>query len=391
MREPSKFVEFVVPELNSPRIDAQWSRISEKLPAPRAARRVSPRLVLALGAVCALAFVARGYLLPPPSESVWEGSVVASDEAPVNLTLAEGTLIALDPRSRVSLMHSEPKRVQVSLTGGSARFEVAKKRSRRFSVQLGKVEVLVTGTQFHVARMRMKGGERVRVDVTEGSVEVHRQGLGVVMLEAGDHWSAFLADDRGGLPEQAAEAEASGMPSGAPAPADSVADSAVPELAEPAELAPSGEGDASEGVEPADEGGETAARRPRKAHGDTAAELFEQANVARRAGRVTESAKLFAELVSRHARDHRAALAAFELGRLRMDSLGDASGAVDALERALKLDSRRAFAEDALARLVLAHEALGDRASCTRARARYLARYPEGVHAQHIALRCSGI
>jgi TolA-binding protein len=392
MREPSKYTEYAQPELSSSRVDAQWSRISEKLPQPRVTWRVSPRWVVALAAVSALAFLGRGYLLPPTSESVWEGSVVASDQAPVNLTLAEGTLIALDPRSRVSLMHSEPKRVQVSLTGGSARFEVAKKRSRRFSVQLGKVEVLVTGTQFHVARSAVKGGERVRVDVDEGSVEVHRQGLGVVMLEAGDHWSAFVADDMRAAASGSADVSASAEASGLPSPAAGAPDSAVNVVS--AETAPSGDAlldhVADETAAESEESHTERRSRP-KARGDSADELFDQANVARRAGRVTEAAKLFAALVSRHARDHRAALAAFELGRLRMDSLGDASGAIEALERALKLDARRAFAEDALARLVLAHEALGDRASCTKARARYLARYPEGVHAQHIALRCSGI
>ena len=40
--------------------------------------------------------------------------------------------------------------------------------------------------------------------------------------------------------------------------------------------------------------------------------------------------------------------------------------------------------------LVLAQEALGDRAACARAKERYLSRYPEGVHAQHVALRCGG-
>lgn len=386
MREPAKYTEYVVPELTAGRVDAQWERISEQLPGPRAARRMSPRLTLALGVACALALAwggSRFYAAPETAASVWEGSVVASDKAPVNLTLAEGTVIALDPRSRVSLMHSEARRVQVSLTGGGARFDVAKRRARRFSVQLGKVEVLVTGTQFHVVRSRVTGGERVRVDVEEGSVEVHRAGLGVVALEAGDHWSAFVADETQALaPSGAAEAEAPSLPSAEGA---NGADSAVPEAATVPEMQPEAD-EASP-----DDGEASSERRRSRAHGEVAADLFEQANVARRAGRVTEAAKLYAELVSRHSRDHRAALAAFELGRLRMDSLGDARGAIDALERALKLDARRAFAEDALARLVLAHEALAEKALCTKARARYLARYPEGVHAQHIALRCGGI
>jgi FecR protein len=376
MKEPTKYVEYVVPALSGSRIDAQWSRISEQLPGPRVRRRVSPLALAGLTVACALALIWHAYRVPPAGESVWEGSVVASDEAPVNLTLSEGTVIALDPRSQVSLMHSEPTRVQVSLTEGSARFEVAKKRSRRFSVQLGKVEVLVTGTQFHVERKRVAGGERVRVDVDEGTVEVLRKDLGAVVLHAGDRWSALLVDE---LKDASSEVAGDTLEADVPlAPQLDQADSIPAETLEP-----------SEARDPT-----PAERRGRaKAHPEHegAGELFEQANVARRAGRVTESARLFAELVERHARDHRAALAAFELGRMRMDSLGDVSGAIDALERALKLDAHRAFAEDALARLVLAHEALGDRASCTRARARYLARYPEGVHAQHIALRCGGI
>jgi len=65
--------------------------------------------------------------------------------------------------------------------------------------------------------------------------------------------------------------------------------------------------------------------------------------------------------------------------------------AVEALERALKLDARRSFAEDALARLVLAHEALHEQQACVRARERYFARYPEGVHAAHLAGRCTNV
>ena len=60
-----------------------------------------------------------------------------------------------------------------------------------------------------------------------------------------------------------------------------------------------------------------------------------------------------------------------------------------ALERSLALDAGRSFAEDALARLTLAHEALSDRGGCARARALYLERYPDGVHAQSVAKRCT--
>jgi hypothetical protein len=383
MKEPTKVSAYVFPELGNGRIDAQWSRIAEQLPGPRSKGWVSRPLVVAFAAVCVLAFVwVQRPVVNTTESSVWEGSVVASDESPVNVTLAEGTLIELDPRSEVALMHSSPQAVHVALSDGSAHFEVAKKRSRRFRVQMGAVEVLVTGTQFRVARSVVEGGERVRVDVEEGSVEVHRKGVGAVRLQAGDHWSAFVAKTEQ-VREEQLEKEADALP---------ISPAVTPSGNEHAQADDASEESEDEASEP--ESGARSARRGRgKAHerAEAAEELFAQANVSRRAGLVTESAKLYAELVARYPRDHKAALAAFELGRLRMDSLSDVPGAVDALERALKLDARRAFAEDALARLVLAHEALGDRAACTRARARYLARYPEGVHAQHVAARCGGI
>jgi TolA-binding protein len=380
MREPTKVSAYVFPELGNGRIDAQWSRIAEQLPGPRAKGRVSRPLLVAFAAVCALAVVWYQRPVVNTAASVWEGSVVASDESPVNMTLAEGTLIELDPRSEVALMRSSPQAVHVALSDGSARFEVAKKRSRAFRVQMGAVEVLVTGTQFRVARSVVEGGERVRVDVEEGSVEVHRKGVGAVRLAAGDHWSAFVAKAEQ-VREEQLEKEGDRLPLSAP--------TRAAEPTSPEDV--SADEEAADDGEAESRGRATRRRGKAQERAQAAEDLFTQANVARRAGLVTESAKLFAELVTRHPRDHKAALAAFELGRLRMDSLSDVSGAVDALERALKLDARRAFAEDALARLVLAHEALGDRAACTRARARYLARYPEGVHAQHVAARCGGI
>jgi hypothetical protein len=84
----------------------------------------------------------------------------------------------------------------VRLAHGSARFDVAKKPTRRFSVDLGKVEVVVTGTQFRVLRKASAAGERVRVEVLEGSVEVHRADGGLVSLHRGEHWSTLVSHDQ---------------------------------------------------------------------------------------------------------------------------------------------------------------------------------------------------
>jgi len=394
MSEPTKFAEFVMPELSKSRLDAQWARIVENRQGEQ--RKRLHMAVPAAGVLVAACVL--GFLWWPHEDavslnesSVWEGSVVASDDAPVDMTLAEGTHIQVDPRSEVKLLHSSAHAVQVRLGHGSARFQVAKKRSRRFSVNMGKVEVVVTGTQFRVVRKASPAGERVQVHVEEGSVEVHRGDGGVVALHAGDHWSTFVEAEK---PQKAVE-------------------EAQPREArfEDEEVGREGDLDEARDVEEANEGGIEAdaqddeesvdartsqrdrARRAaarRRAMRADAGELFDHANLARRAGRLEDAAELYADLVGRYPRDRRASLAAFELGRLRMDSLRDPRGAVQALERALKLDAHGAFAEDALARLVLAEEARGDHAGCERARTRYLSNYPEGVHAQHVAERCGG-
>jgi TolA-binding protein len=350
------------------------------------------------------------------NESVWEGAVVASDDSPIEMTLAEGTHIQVEPRSEVKLLHSSSRAVQVRLGHGSARFQVSKKRTRRFSVNLGKVEVVVTGTQFRVVRQALapnkKGGsagDRVQVAVEEGTVEVHREDGQVISLHAGEDWSTVVSHDGTSSDEPSAEVGTAVSP----APGDAASDEASTQQALPSDEVEgiADESDLDGTPEPTADAVDTdeqdeldedhddahrrdaqrarRRRRAREAAAD-AGELLDNANLARRAGRLDDAAELYADLVRRYPKDRRASLAAFELGRLRMDSLRDVRGAVQALEKALKLDARGAFAEDALARLVLAEEARGDLGGCNRARARYLARYPEGVHAQHVAERCGG-
>jgi TolA-binding protein len=387
MTEPIKLSTFVVPELGRQRIDAQWARIAERRPLePKRHGRMVPMA----GGLALLAAVA---VLWWPRESrttvasVWEGSVVSSDDAPVDMTLPEGTHIKVEPRSEVKLLHSAARAVKVRLGHGSARFEVAKNPSRRFSVDMGEVEVVVTGTEFRVHRRPVVGGERLHVEVLEGSVEVHREGGGVVALRRGERWSTVVSNA-----QASAEARAQAMADDAraeqrePALADEEREKADAdaELAEPAEGVEADE----LAIDDLDADPSAERARRRKLSRAAAGELFDHANLARRAGRLDDAADLYAKLVSAHPRDRRAPLAAFELGRLRMDSLRDMRGAVHALERALQLAPQGTFAEDAMARVVLAQEALHDKPGCLRARGRYLGRYPQGVHAQHVAERC---
>jgi hypothetical protein len=73
-----------------------------------------------------------------------------------------------------------------------------------------------------------------------------------------------------------------------------------------------------------------------------------------------------------------------------MGPLGDLRGAVSAFRRAIALAPGAGFKEDAMARLVDAYAALGERAQCRTARDAYLASYPRGVHATVVAKKCGG-
>jgi TolA-binding protein len=118
----------------------------------------------------------------------------------------------------------------------------------------------------------------------------------------------------------------------------------------------------------------------------SAQELFEKGNIARQAGDAAGAASAYADLLRHHPSDARAGLAAFELGRLKMDQLGDTRGAIVNLQRAASASG--AFREDALARLVRAHDTMGDTARCARAKDSYLTSYPSGVHAGAVRKAC---
>ena len=231
----------------------------------------------------------------------------------------------------------------------------------------GDVEVRVVGTEFNVTSTAGPA-PRVEVSVQRGAVEVvsaRNPGL-VARVVAGQLWvqEAGVAPSQRAAPPLASETPTAALPAAAPSASSSTV---APERAPAAASSiRAGEGAPS------------------------ARELFEQAGERRRAGDAAGAARAYEELLRVHPSDGRASLSAFELGRLRMDRLGDPAGAVSALERAVALGASSGFREDALARLVSVYAAQGNFAACGRARDRYLSSYPNGVHASAVASRCGG-
>ncbi|MDD9938452.1 MAG: FecR domain-containing protein [Myxococcales bacterium] len=348
--EPQKLSRHIETPLDDARVERQWAAIQEAgLPdGAGRARRLGAGLWLGAAAVAAgaLLFVlAPGEGGPAESTRASAGEVMESAVEPVTMGLSDGSEVELLPRTRLKLESERAEAVELSLESGVARFSVSKRRARRFSVRAGDVRVTVIGTRFELRRE----GATVDLRVSEGVVEVSVPG--------GEASRRVLAGERfvwdpSARPEPVPEPEA--------------------EESEPVVEQPRPE----------------RSSRKRAPAPPTAAELFERANVARRSGRMAAAVDAYEQLVREHGQDARAGLSSFEVGRIRMDALGDPRGAIAAFRRALSASGGSSYREDAMARIALAHDALGEHGACRKARERYLSRYPAGVHRAALSARC---
>jgi transmembrane sensor len=330
---------FVAPPEDPRRDEESWLAIDARLAKPARARWVAPAGLVAVAAAALLAFVA----LSRDEVPAWSGTTLVAGGTSAAVALEDGSEIVAAPGARLERTSTSSDEVRVALRDGSATFEVARNPARTFVVEADDVEVRVVGTRF-VVRRELGGVVEVRVE--RGAVDVVVGGE-VVRLRAGQSRRV-----------------------------EPVVEARVDEPPNPIEEAPptprTGRARRVERTEPREE--------PREA--------FDAARTARRDGSPREAAELYERFLREFPRDERAGLAAFELGRLRMDSLSDPRGAAQAFARALELAPRSPFAEDARARLVDAYARAGDDTSCERNRARYLALHPEGRHVEAMRRAC---
>jgi hypothetical protein len=365
----------VVVDTSEARLQAIWSGVSAGLVRHGApARRFAMRGALALAgvaAVAALVFALMRFRDPNFVGSPFHQAALETAGDALVLDLHDGSRLELGARTRLEVVESAEESLSMQLRRGRVECDLVHKPGRKFTILAAGVEVRVTGTRFGVEVA--PGGERVEVGVTRGSVEVTAPFAAEPKrrLAAGERWSIDLRPRRATDDERAPSA-------GAPAP-PIAADGAAPEAPAPET------GDVPDGVAPS----ERSVAAPDASAAPGAKELFDLGNAARRAGDDAAAAKAYETLLSKHAGDPRAGLAAFELGRLRMGPLRDARGAVSAFRRAIALAPGAGFKEDAMARLVEAYALLGDGKACRSAREAYLASYPSGVHASAVAKRCA--
>ncbi len=328
---------FVQPNLTEARIARQWQDVDPRSLARRLPRHFVPAVAMLVSCAALMGVVARRS--PRPSLLSLEGAVIERGA----ITLADGSRMAVAEGGHVRVVAVREDTVELALDVGTIALAVPHGR-RTLVVHTPRYDVVDLGTQF---RVDLDTNGDVHVDVSEGSVEVRgRDGQPARRLDAGESWSTA-------------------RPVASPPPAPATTPPATDPPTSPAAPAVS-DRDVSTG--------------PR--------DLLETAERARMAGHPRAAAVAFDTLRRRFRTDPRAALAAFELGRLRLDSLGDAPGALEALNDAIALSPRGPLREDAEARRV---EALAAQHSpdCGAARDAFLARYPRSAHADLVSGRCA--
>jgi transmembrane sensor len=313
--------------------------------------RARTRATLAVAAVSttlvavALFFALRGQLGRAPVASLPAPRVVQPSYL---FALPDGSSVsARSTDARVQPVEVTARAVTLKLESGAAKFSVTPDPARPFRVLARNVSVTVLGTVFDVAFE----GNGVRVSVEQGRVRVD---AGTTSRELVPGQTELFVD-RLAAPLVPPSASAPVVPA-APAPGPSWRS-----LAE--------DGDYAAALARLTVEGPSAVR-------DTPNELLLAADVARLGGQPARAVAPLERVVSRHAADSRAPLAAFTLGRTLLDQLGRPREAANAFAQARKLARSGALAQDALAREVESWSRAGDTAKARARAGEYLKLYP---------------
>jgi transmembrane sensor len=291
-----------------------------------------------------------------PARNTQHDNAEASAGA-LHMQLEDGSEVTLhDEHTQLTVAEVTHQRAVLDMRAGRARFDVMHRAERAFVVRCGEVTVEVLGTAFELER----DGARTHVAVLRGRVAVSWS-TGRTELTAGD--AAWFPRGEPGLPPARRARGATKAASRSPEPVQSA-------WREPAERGEFGRAY------------ELLRRAPQPVAEDVE-QLLLAADTARLSGHPEASLPYLRRVVARHATDSRAPLAAFTLGGVLMQQLGQPREAEAAYARARELASSSALAEDALARQVEAAHRAGLAERARTLGEEYLSKYPRGrrVHA----------
>jgi len=98
---------------------------------------------------------------------IFSQNYISKNHKILNITLPDNTIIDLDAKSEIQVSYYKDKRV-VEFTNGMAFFNIAKDKTKPFSIKVGKTLITVLGTQFEVVNL----GKNTTINVKEGLVKV---------------------------------------------------------------------------------------------------------------------------------------------------------------------------------------------------------------------------
>jgi transmembrane sensor len=337
--------------------------------------------VLVVGVV-GLALHARGTAPSPQAATLARaGAVVLADGSPLRvaraeerttrLALSDGSTLELDEAAAIEALENSDTAVHLRQSRGGVLYDIKPGGPRRWTIEYGAVTVEVVGTSFRIEHT----GSVLRVEVLRGTVLVRGDRVAgrERQLTAGMKLDVEDAAATPPAPLSSAEAPppAASAPPGARAPEPSPAPAMHVGAASWRELARRGENERAY----AELGSGGIARVALSASVD---DLLALADVARLSAHPADAVAPLERVVADHPSDSRASLAAFTLGRVRLDSLHAPAAAARAFEKAIALGLPGGLAEDAYAHVAEARAKAGDEAGARAALAEYARRFPNG-------------
>ena len=289
-----------------------------------------------------------------------------ADATPTVQELGDGSNITVARNTHLDVLRQSTTEMLLALRHGNARFDIRPGGARAWVIECGGAAVEVVGTRFTLDRNE----QRLLVKVQRGRVLVRGELVPdtVQALAAGQELTLAYAENRQAAPE----ASAAPQPAASHAGASAVR---VPSRQEDAGWRSAAQQKDWKGAWQSL--GEAGVDRE-AARADDISDLLALADVARLSGHPRQAVLPLQQVIAKHSGESQAAIAAFTLGKIQLDQLGEPAAAASAFETALALQLPGSLAEDTLARLVEAYARSHDPARARAAAERYRARYPTG-------------
>jgi transmembrane sensor len=349
----------------------------------RRQRRAARRMVVlsaASFAAAAIFGVALERILHPEPEPELAGPVVGH-----SLRLADGSRAdVVGSQSALEATHNAADRIELQLLAGRAHFDVVPNPRRSFVVEVPPYRVQVIGTIFDVERTERD----VSVTVTRGKVRVIGP-RGEVDLRVGES-QRFDLGAASATPQRVDHGPAAPQPAAPPPAADESAPSDEPGDAPRRAGRPRATTGRSGWRSLSQSGQYEAAFESLSRSGgaveDEPAALMDAADAARLSGHAETAVRYLTRVARSHRKSKVSPLAAFTLGRVYLEDLGQPDRAAEAFALAQELAPAGSMAQDALAREVEALSKAGNAQQAYIRAQKYLSRYPNGRRVRAVQL-----